>query len=147
MSKYQCHTTSLAWNDHELSCRTLHSLKYKEGSGKMDGEGVERVWPDLNQMAMQTKEMHPEVHHDALEDKGDQHNFWKNIGLGYILEQRLKLALEESDIQDKAFNDIHSTLKEDLHAKWAAVIDAWKHDNTQPNPYMSRSKTKGMQTC
>ncbi|PBK85188.1 hypothetical protein ARMGADRAFT_1036489 [Armillaria gallica] len=122
--------------------RTLHLLKYKEGSGKMDGEGVEQVWPNLNQMAMQTKEMHPEVRHDALEDKGNQHNFWKNIGLGYILEQHLKLALEESDIQDKAFDDIDSTLKEDLHAEWAAMIDAWKHDNTQPNLYMSRSKTK-----
>ncbi|PBK62350.1 hypothetical protein ARMSODRAFT_1024951 [Armillaria solidipes] len=129
-------------NDHELSCRTLYLLKYKEGSGKMDREGVKWVWPDLNQMAMQTKEMHPEVRHDALEDKGDRHNFRKNIGLGYILDRRLKLVLEESNIQDKAFDDIDSTLKEDLHAEWAAVIDAWKHNNTQPNPYMSRSKAK-----
>ncbi len=65
-------------------------------------------------MSMQTKKMQPEVRHDALEDKADRHNYQKNIGLGYLLDRHLKLALEECDVQDKAFNDINSSLMGNL---------------------------------
>ncbi len=64
--------------------------------------------------AMQTKEMQPEVHHDALEDKGDHHNYEKNISMGYLLDWCLKLALEEREVQEKAFDAIDVTLKDEL---------------------------------
>ncbi len=55
---------------------------YQDGVGKSDGEGVERMWSAFNPMAWQTKEMHPEVRHDTIEDRVDCYNFCKNIGLG-----------------------------------------------------------------
>ncbi|KAK0429799.1 hypothetical protein EV421DRAFT_1745077 [Armillaria borealis] len=65
-------------------------------------------------MSMQTKEMQPEVRHDALEDKVDSHNYQKNVGVGKLLDWRLKLALEEREVQDKAFEDIDAMLKDEL---------------------------------
>ncbi len=72
---------------HVVKCKTKNSLMYQDGVEKLDGEGVERTWSAFNPMAWQTKEMHPEVRHDAIEDRVDQHNFQKNVGLGKSLVQ------------------------------------------------------------
>ncbi len=101
---------------HQTVCKTQNSLKYQHGVGLSDGEAPKRLWAVMNPVAMQTKEMQLGVCHDALEDKADHHNFEKNIGMGDLLDWHLKLALEESQIQDKAFKGIDATLKDELQA-------------------------------
>ncbi len=99
---------------HQAVCKMKNSLKYQHGAGISDGKAPEQLWAGLNPVAMQTKEMQPEVHHDALEDKGDHHNYEKNISMGYLLDRCLKLALEEREVQEKAFDAIDVTLKDEL---------------------------------
>lgn len=67
---------------HEEECRNTHSLSVKPGVGKSDGEGVERTWSILNPAAQHTKDMNIGNREDHLNDKIDNHNFLKNIGLG-----------------------------------------------------------------
>lgn len=87
----------LVWHGdvHVVECKTENSLLYQDGVGKSDGKGVERTWAAFNAMAWQTKEMHPEVRHDVIEDRVDCHNFCKNVGLGDSLHQHLKIVLVE----------------------------------------------------
>lgn len=44
---------------HEKKCQTPHSLNLMEGVGRMDGEGIERNWSEMNAAANSTKEMGP----------------------------------------------------------------------------------------
>lgn len=61
-------------NVHKPKCKTVNSLLYHDGGGKSDSKAPERLWAILNQIVWQTKEMQPEVRHDAIEDKVDCHN-------------------------------------------------------------------------
>ncbi len=71
---------------HVVKCKTKNSLMYQDGMGKSDGEGIERTWSAFNPMVWQTKEMHLEVRHNAIEDRIDHYNFRKNTGLGDSLD-------------------------------------------------------------
>ncbi len=123
---------------HVVKCKTENSLLYQDGVGKSNGEGVERTWAAFNAMAWQTKEMHPEVQHDAIEDWVDCHNFRKNVGLGETLHLRLKIALVEQDTQVKEFQDIDLTLKRDLRAEWMKKVNDWQADHSRPSPYAAQ---------
>ncbi|KAK0421951.1 hypothetical protein EV421DRAFT_1914722 [Armillaria borealis] len=127
-------------NVHQAVCKTWNLLKYQHGAGLSDGEAPEWLWAVMNLVVMQMKEMQLEVCHDALEDKADHHNFGKNIGMGHLLDWCLKLALEERQVQDKAFKGIDVTLKDELRADWMGMMDASSKDQMQPNPYMARLK-------
>ncbi|KAK0449347.1 hypothetical protein EV421DRAFT_1732619 [Armillaria borealis] len=128
---------------HVMKCKTENLLMYQDGVGKSDGEGIERMWSAFNPMAWQMKEMHPEVRHDAIEDRIDRHNFHKNIGLGDSLDQHLKIALVECDVQIKEFQDIDLTLKRELKIKWRKKVADWRKDRSKPSPYAAQ-ETSGM---
>ena len=67
---------------HKLPCQAPHSLNFKPGVGRTDGEGIERSWSELNRVANSTKEMGPGSRHDTLDDHLGHHNFRKHVGLG-----------------------------------------------------------------
>ncbi len=141
---------------HKPECKTVNSLLCHDGGGKSDGEAPERLWAILNQIAWQTKEMQPEVRHDAIEDKVDRHNHQKNVGLGILslplyhtllsgsifagstLQSRLTIAVEERNIQIKEFQDIDSTLQKSLRADWLKMVEEWQADHSKLSPYLSR---------
>ncbi|KAJ6455636.1 hypothetical protein C8R47DRAFT_1228133 [Mycena vitilis] len=128
---------------HEKSCQVQNSLTYVDGVGRTDGEGIERTWSHLNPLAWATKEMRMGARHDALEDKIDHLNFEKNIGQETTLPRKLILAIDERDRQVAAFTEVDRTLKKEIRKKWQKEIDAWKADNTKPNPYEMADGTGG----
>jgi len=65
-----------------VSCQAPHSLNFKNGVGRTEGEGIERSWSELNRVANSTKEMGPGSRHDTLDDHIGHHNFRKYVGLG-----------------------------------------------------------------
>lgn len=67
---------------HEDACRSRNSLKYHDGVGRTDGEAIERIWSLLNPIAWSTKYMGEGSRHDWIEDKIDNINFGKLVGLG-----------------------------------------------------------------
>jgi len=67
---------------HEPSCKASNKLSYQEGVGRTDGEGIERVWSQLNPSGFASKEMSEGNRHDTLDDRIDYHNFGKNISHG-----------------------------------------------------------------
>ncbi|KAJ7165383.1 hypothetical protein C8R46DRAFT_1220512 [Mycena filopes] len=134
--KLQCALPVWHARSHEDDCRDAFSLSVKQGVGKSDGEGVERTWSVLNPAAYHTKDMGIGNREDHLNDKIDSHNFLKNIGLGYYLQERLVIALAERARQVAAFKEVSSTVEKDLRTKWQQQISAWLADGTKPNPYV-----------
>jgi hypothetical protein len=76
---------------HEKMCANKFSLSFLAGVGRSDGEGVERMWSDLNSSAFHTKDMSVGNRADTLEDKIDSHNHLKNLGSG-------EFAVQYSDV-------------------------------------------------
>jgi hypothetical protein len=69
---------------HGRSCQFKYSLNYIPGSGRTDGEGIEREWSQINQASMSTREMAPGQRHEVLNDMWGAWNWRKITRLGYI---------------------------------------------------------------
>ncbi|KAJ7165262.1 hypothetical protein C8R46DRAFT_1220395 [Mycena filopes] len=134
--KLQCALPVWHAGSHEEECRNAYSLSVKPGVGKSDGEGVERTWSVLNPAASHTKDMGIGNREDHLNDKIDNHNFLKNLGLAYYLQQRLVIALAERARQVAVFQDVSRTIDKDLRTKWQGNINAWLADPSKTNPYV-----------
>ncbi|EDR12898.1 uncharacterized protein LACBIDRAFT_323718 [Laccaria bicolor S238N-H82] len=122
---------------HKVSCQAPHSLNFKNGVGRTDGEGIECSWSELNHVVNSTKEMGPGSHHDTLDDHIGHHNFRKYIGLGRSLHSRLVLATAEEKRQQKIFEDFSASLTPEVEKQWTDIILRWENDPKQKNPYVS----------
>ncbi|KAF9504152.1 hypothetical protein BS47DRAFT_1308694, partial [Hydnum rufescens UP504] len=67
---------------HKSECSVLYSLNFTPGVGRMDGEGIEREWAEINIAGNSTKEMSEGACHDTLDNLLGDKNFRKEIGLG-----------------------------------------------------------------
>ncbi|KAJ7430144.1 hypothetical protein B0H11DRAFT_2166577 [Mycena galericulata] len=134
--KWQCALPVWHAASHEEECQNANSLSFKPGVGKSDGEGVERTWAILNPAANHTKDMNIGNREDTLNDKIDNHNFLKNIGQGYALEQKLIIAIAERARQVSAYTEVTRTVEKDLRHTWQKQINDWLADPTNPNPYV-----------
>ncbi|KAJ7584901.1 hypothetical protein C8J56DRAFT_1004906 [Mycena floridula] len=130
-------------NVHYLNCRMKNLVQYQEGAAKIDGEGPERVWGQVNKISFATKEMGVGTRHDAIEDRLDHHNHEKNVRLGLTLAQKLHLAIAERDIQIKDFEEVHETLEKPVQDLWSEEYVAWCSDR-EKNHCLFAPKVKGM---
>ncbi|KAJ7575840.1 hypothetical protein C8J56DRAFT_1062697 [Mycena floridula] len=110
---------------HILKCWSQKLVQYQRGAGKTDGKAPERVWAETNKTAYVTKEMGVETRHDAIEDRLDHHNHEKNVKMGAMLEQKLKLALVEERKQALKFEQVNETLEAKVQELWEGMFEAW----------------------
>jgi hypothetical protein len=78
----QCSLPVWHASSHEAECTNTNSLSFVPGVGMSDGEGIERLWAELNTFAFHTKDMGLGHRADTIEDKINYHNFAKNLGQG-----------------------------------------------------------------
>lgn len=69
---------------HKYDCQYRYSFNYTEGSGRTDGEEIERFWSELIQAAGSTKQMNPGHRHDTLDDFIGDWNWTKLCKLSKI---------------------------------------------------------------
>jgi hypothetical protein len=67
---------------HGKTCQSPFSLNYLPGSGRTDGEGVERDWAHMNALTASTREMGPGNRHETFDDHWGSWNWQKIIRLG-----------------------------------------------------------------
>ncbi|KIJ44923.1 hypothetical protein M422DRAFT_167627, partial [Sphaerobolus stellatus SS14] len=58
---------------HIQECQIRFPCDYKEGFGRVYGEGVEAIWAEDNQQSSSLREMNPGMRQDVTEDN---HLFW-----------------------------------------------------------------------
>ncbi|KAJ7038551.1 hypothetical protein C8F04DRAFT_1255829 [Mycena alexandri] len=120
---------------HEKECEDKNSLKFVEGVGKSDGEGIERFWSHVGPAAYHTKDMGLGNRADTIENKIDYHNHQKNLSQGDALRRKLIVALAERTRQIEVFEEVSATISKNLQKEWRAQITAFLNDHEQPNPY------------
>lgn len=67
---------------HTDSCYALYSLNNMEGIGRLDAEGCERAWADLNQASGSTSEKGPGARVDSINHCMHDWNWRKTVGMG-----------------------------------------------------------------
>ncbi|KAL1658415.1 hypothetical protein GGF50DRAFT_92641 [Schizophyllum commune] len=120
---------------HEENCRSRNSLKYHEGVGRTDGEGIERIWSLFNAISYATKEMGEGARHDAIEDKSDSINFVKNINQYPTLLRRLVIALDERHVQIEAFRIVNENVDRKQIMAWEAEVRNWRKNPDSKSPF------------
>ncbi|KAH8802319.1 hypothetical protein DL96DRAFT_1718947 [Flagelloscypha sp. PMI_526] len=123
-------------SDHVLPCRMANSLSVKDGTGRTDGEGMERVWSRNNGMASSTKEQGEGSHRDNLDDKFDYENTTRNYTLVNRLPLKLGVALEETQIQERTFEELDSAITPEQRSQWLTELEDWKAGSSEVNPYV-----------
>ena len=127
---------------HKRECRYNFSLDYLEGSGRTDGEAVERTWSEQNGLALRTREMAEGHRHDTISDYHGQGNDRRCITLGmhcsfcderetYVCPVASLLQRRRKDAQ-RILVDVQAhldALEDDLRSQPSigpAVLAAWR---------------------
>lgn len=66
---------------HQRKNHAQYSFSYTRGAGRVDGEGIERLWSSLKSGVPQTTEMGPGSRRDTLDDFCGFSNWRKMVGL------------------------------------------------------------------
>lgn len=137
---------------HKLMCQLVYLLALIVGMGRMDGEGIERIWAFINGCTGSTKEMGSGHRHDTIDCHFSYLNWCKyvlfgtfdsvsirnrrliSIAIGITLLKRRKQARFEKARQT-AVHDAFTTIipddilgEEDIVVKWTAEVEAWEKD-------------------
>lgn len=67
---------------HQKKDHARYSFNYTKGAGRINGEGIERLWGWLKRGVGQTVEMGPGARHDVLDDFFGWSNFRKMVDIG-----------------------------------------------------------------
>lgn len=70
---------------HIYDCQYRYSFNYTSGTGRTDGEEIERFWSEIIMAAGSTKQMNPGHRHDTLDDLIGDWNWIKLCELGQWL--------------------------------------------------------------
>jgi len=68
--------------NHKDNCTYLYSSAYVEHAGHFFGETAEHVWPELNQLGAQTRQMNNGHRQDTIIDHHSHWNWMKTSNLG-----------------------------------------------------------------
>ncbi|KAF7358018.1 hypothetical protein MVEN_00848900 [Mycena venus] len=119
---------------HTMACQVVFSLNLVPGSAQMDGKGIERPWANIGGVALSTREMGPGSREDTLNNHWAWWNWQKLLGLAERLRTRLDRAKAEYAAQLEAFTAF-SVQQEERVPQWLAMVEAFKADGTEKNPY------------
>ena len=142
-------------NGHGKACKDEFCLSYMDGVGRTCGEDIETSWAHTNALGPSVREMGPGSRHETLNDHWSGWNFHKIIGFrkivvvalcmntaelidvvpGSLFLKRFKDAWNMQGKHREMFKQLSSTFPEDTLKRWTAMVDSWKVDHRQPNPY------------
>ncbi|KAJ3769646.1 hypothetical protein FB446DRAFT_811256 [Lentinula raphanica] len=122
---------------HQDSCRQKFAFGYARKTGRTDGEGVERVWSEINLVAGSTKKMGPGARWDLMDDHWNDRNHRKRMTLASSMFNKATHAAEQREKFVVAYEELCEHLDEDQMTRWRSDIAAWDEDHTKKNPYVS----------
>ncbi|KAK7020162.1 hypothetical protein VNI00_017840 [Paramarasmius palmivorus] len=103
-----------------------YNLNLIEGSGHTDGESMERLWGEHNNLGNATKTMGPGSREDYIDSHVGSWNNDKYISMGQTLARRRKDAIKDRNLQTTAHEQLTANLPKELVAKWEAMCVEWE---------------------
>ena len=146
-------------NAHGADCRADFGLSYRDGVGRTCGEEVEVTWAGTNPLGPSTREMGPGARHETLNGQWGGLNFRRILNFRkfifssmpilmlYIISgqeflRNLREALDMCKKHTQLFEQFSATFEPNTTIEWEKLINAWKKDRSQPNPYLEPSASK-----
>ncbi|KZT51613.1 hypothetical protein CALCODRAFT_512585 [Calocera cornea HHB12733] len=109
---------------HKESCQYFYSLSLTRGSGRVDGEGVERPWAELRQLSSSTKEMTAAHRTEIIEDHINFWNYCKVIDMRYHLARKRKEVSRNLRLIQQDFDEFCEAMGRDRIQHWSQLDDA-----------------------
>lgn len=151
-------------NAHGPDCRADFGLGFRDGVGRTCGEEIETTWAGTNPLGPSTREMGPGARHETLNGQWGGLNFKRILAfrkyngfieiakllliyVGHEFLYHLKEALDMHQKHNELFNQFTATFQPDTIASWQRLIDAWKNDKSQPNPYLEPGPCELVMFC
>ncbi|KAG8711889.1 hypothetical protein FRC08_015302 [Ceratobasidium sp. 394] len=106
---------------HTDSCYAQYSPNNMQGVGRLDAEGCERAWADLNQAARSSSEKGPGFRIDSLNHCMQDWNWRKITGMVSLLLVKYTEAVAMATQQQSQWEEFHESLDNLLTSKWAAM--------------------------
>ncbi|KAG6863869.1 hypothetical protein C0991_002524 [Blastosporella zonata] len=104
---------------HEWSCQLIYNPRLREGLGLTDGEGVERLWSQLQKLIGITRSVHHQRQIWMLDRQVHSIGLDHRESLGSWIKRRLAKGVESQSINVRqALKDCGKPM-EVLHAQWA----------------------------
>ncbi|SJL18909.1 uncharacterized protein ARMOST_22511 [Armillaria ostoyae] len=131
--RLDCGVPKLHCRAHKLECQCRYSMNIQPGVGRLDGEGIERLWAIMNGCASSTKEMGPGSRRDTLDCHFNFLNWGKFVSFGIVLARKLIKAREELVRQTEVHELFTKCLPiAGLAEKWTAEVTEWEADMSKP---------------
>lgn len=128
---------------HGSICWSRYSLNFIFGSGRVDGEAIERFWACSNPVATSTREMGHGTRHDFLEARWNMSNFFKLVDLGVAIRKRLKTAIEGREKHSHELEEFSVSFSESTISAWVQMIELFDQDpENNPDPYQTTMQGK-----
>ncbi|GJE98381.1 CxC2 domain-containing protein [Phanerochaete sordida] len=132
----------LHWHGHKKDGHSRFSLNYLFGSGRTDGEGIERRWWDIQPVANSTKMMGPGGREAALNDVWGFANWMKTIGLPSELCRKFMHAVQQAKEQEEEFEAFSRSFSPATIDAWEKMVTEWEHDHeAHEDPYVAPQET------
>ncbi|QRV99059.1 hypothetical protein RhiJN_27078 [Ceratobasidium sp. AG-Ba] len=126
---------------HTLSCFARYSLNFTFGVGRIDGEGCERCWSNINHAAGSTREKGPGSRKDSLNHVMHQANWSIVVYMPSSILRKWRQAVHQASEMRDAFLDLSSEIDPGLLAQWKncsteprQVEGKWVSEFVQPEP-------------
>ncbi|KEP46268.1 hypothetical protein V565_208720, partial [Rhizoctonia solani 123E] len=103
---------------HIPECYVRYSLDHTQYVGRIDGEGVERVWAHQNEHSGSTSEQGPGMRTDSMTNVAEQWNFEIMCRLEKALPERYRKAQPEYIKQKKVHEELTAEFPQDKIAAW-----------------------------
>ncbi|KAI9068138.1 hypothetical protein FKP32DRAFT_1609054 [Trametes sanguinea] len=135
-------------NAHKEDCRIKQSPAFLPGSGRYEGEGMERIWAITNDVATRTKEMTSGHRHDVLNDVYSDINVRRVHSIATTLSAAYKDAQKHLDESAESLQKLEATIPAAKLAEWKKeeakwlelVVDIANH-KTLDNPFSPPGET------
>ena len=145
-------------NAHGADCRADFGLGFRDGVGRTCGEEVEVTWASTNLLGPSTREMGPGARHETLNAQWGGMNFrriivfrkcitlirwpYSLIYSGQEFLRHLKEALDMRKKHRQLFQEFTDTFRPETTNSWQKLVDNWRKDRSQPNPYLEPGSCK-----
>ncbi|QRV96937.1 hypothetical protein RhiJN_24956 [Ceratobasidium sp. AG-Ba] len=110
---------------HTDSCYARYSPNNMQGIGRMDAEGCERAWADMNQAARSSAEKGPGFRIESLNDCMHDWNWRKLIGMIALLLTKYWEAVRMANETESEWQEYNELIDE-------LLVEEWKKASIEP---------------
>jgi hypothetical protein len=106
---------------HQDDCFPKYSPNFIPGMGQVDGEIIETLWSQLNEVSGSTRSMSAFHRRETLNDHMNDSNWKKLLRMVSALSRKFKLATRQRIIAEEAFLELTDSADPDMVKEWEAA--------------------------